>query len=61
MTISLTSGKGLVYLINSDNGGALGNELLLSASQVYNWQHFRQIEAERKEVSTEILKGLYVF
>jgi len=58
MTISLTSGNGLVYLINSDNGGALGNELLLSASQIYNWKHFKQIDVERRDVSPEILKGL---
>ena len=58
MTISLTSGNGLVYLINSDNGGALGNELLLSASQVYDWQHFKQISVKRKHISPEILKGL---
>ncbi len=58
MTISLTSGKGLVYLINSDNGGALGNELLLSASQVYNWQHFKQINVTRKQVSPNALRGL---
>jgi hypothetical protein len=58
MTISLASGNGLVYLINSDNGAALGNELLLSASQVYNWHHFKQINAQRNEVSAEVLKGL---
>ena len=58
MTISLTSGNGLVYLINSDNGGALGNELLLSAAQVYNWQHFKQTNAQREQVSSEVLKGL---
>ena len=58
MTISLKSGNGLVYLINSDNGGALGNELLLSASQVYNWEHFKQTIAEREHVSPEVLKGL---
>ena len=58
MTISLTSGNGLVYLTNSDNGGALGNELLLSASQVYNWQHFKQTNVHRNEVSSEVLRGL---
>lgn len=58
MTISLTSGNGLVYLINSDNGGPLGNELMLSASQVYNWQHFKQTNVQRKQVSSEVLKGL---
>jgi len=58
MTINLTSGDGLVYLINSDNGGELGNELLLSASQVYNWKHFEQINVQRKQVSSEVLKGL---
>lgn len=58
MTISLTSGNGLAYLINSDNGGALGNELMLSASQVYNWQHFKQTNVQRKQVSSEVLKGL---
>ncbi|WP_367390601.1 serine hydrolase domain-containing protein [Lewinella sp. LCG006] len=58
MTISLTSGNGLVYLINSDNGGALGNELLLSASEIYQWQHFKQTNVQRKQVSAEILKGL---
>ena len=58
MTISLTSGKGLVYLTNSDNGGALGNELLLSASQIYNWHHFKQTEAQRTHVKSDVLKGL---
>ncbi|MDX8340238.1 serine hydrolase domain-containing protein [Draconibacterium sp. IB214405] len=58
MTISLTSGNGLAYLINSDNGGALGNELLLSASQIYNWHHFKQTEAQRTHVKSDVLKGL---
>ncbi len=58
MTISLTTGKGLVYLTNSDNGGSLGNELLLSASQVYNWQHFKQTSVHRDEVSSDVLKQL---
>lgn len=58
MTISLTSGNGLVYLINSDNGVPLGNELLLSASQVYHWKHSKQTNVERKQVSPEVLKGL---
>jgi len=58
MTISLTTGNGLVYLINSDNGGALGNELLLSASAVYDWQHFKQTNATRKQVSSDVLKEL---
>ena len=58
MTISLSSGKGLVYLINSDNGGPLGSDLLLSASQVYGWQHFKQMSAKRKDVGTVILQGL---
>jgi CubicO group peptidase (beta-lactamase class C family) len=58
MTISLTSGNGLVYLINSDNGGALGNELLLSAAQVYGWKHFEQTKVQRKPVSADILQGL---
>lgn len=58
MTISLTTGKGLAYLINSDNGGSLGNELLLSASQVYDWQQFGQTEVRRKKVSSEDLKGM---
>lgn len=58
MTISLTTGNGLVYLINSENGGALGNELLLSASKIYNWQHFKQINVRREQVSSEVLKDL---
>jgi CubicO group peptidase (beta-lactamase class C family) len=58
MTISLTSGNGLAYLINSDNGGALGNELILSASQVYDWQHFKQTNVQRKQVNSKVLKGL---
>jgi CubicO group peptidase (beta-lactamase class C family) len=58
MTISLTSGNGLVYLINSDNGGALGNELLLSASQVYNWKQFKQTNVQRKQLEPEVLKEL---
>lgn len=58
MTISLSSGKGLVYLTNSDNGGALGNELLLSASQIFNWHHFKQTEVQRTHVKSDVLKGL---
>lgn len=58
MTISLSSGNGLAYLTNSDNGGLLGNELLLSASQIYGWQHFKQVNVYRDKVSPEILKGL---
>ncbi|MGE4289013.1 MAG: serine hydrolase domain-containing protein [Salinivirgaceae bacterium] len=58
MTISLTSGNGLVYLMNSDNGGALGNELLLSASQLYNWQHFKQTQVKREHINAEVLDGL---
>lgn len=58
MTISLTSGNGLTYLINSDNGGALGNELLLSASQIYNWKHFEQTMVQRKYVEADVLRGL---
>ncbi len=58
MTISLTSGNGLVYLINSDNGSALGNELLLSTSRVYKWQHFEQITAKRKHVNADDLMQL---
>ncbi|MCB0749280.1 MAG: serine hydrolase, partial [Ignavibacteriae bacterium] len=42
----------------SDNGGALGNELILSASQVYGWQHFNQTNVYRKHVATKFLKGL---
>ena len=58
MTISLTTGNGLVYLINSDNGGSLGNELLLSAAQVYDWSHFQQVQVQRAQVSSETLKKL---
>jgi CubicO group peptidase (beta-lactamase class C family) len=58
MTINLSSGNGLVYLINSENGWALGRDLFLSASQVYNWKFFKQINAYRKHLDSEVLKGL---
>jgi len=58
MTIDLISGKGLVYLMNSDNGGALGNELLLSASRLYNWNHFKRVSVERNQLDTPLLKQL---
>lgn len=58
MTIDLVTGNGLVYLTNSDNGGNLGNELLLSAAQVYGWNQFAQVEVERATVETEILASL---
>ena len=58
MTINLTTGNGLVYLTDSDNGGALGNELLLSASSVYGWRHFRQTDVHRRPVKAGVLKGL---
>ncbi|WP_417201372.1 serine hydrolase domain-containing protein [Bizionia sp.] len=58
MTIDLNTGKGLVYLINSDNGGALGNELLLSASQLYNWNHFKRTSVKRNTLDIPLLKQL---
>ncbi len=58
MTIDLTTGNGLVYLINSDNGAALGNELLLSASKLYGWKHFNRIEVEKKTIANTILQAL---
>ena len=58
MTINLTTGNGLVFLINSDNGGMLGDELFLSAAQVYNWKNFQQTTAYKKHLDAQILKGL---
>ena len=58
MTINLTTGNGLVYLTDSDNGGQLGNELLLSASRVYGWRHFKQTDVHRRRVEIRRLKGL---
>ncbi|MGB3151597.1 MAG: hypothetical protein WBB27_13140 [Maribacter sp.] len=58
MTIDLNTGKGLVYSINSDNRGALGNELLLSASQLYDWNHFKRVSVDRNHLDTEQLKLL---
>ena len=58
MTIDLTTGNGLVYLINSDNGGALGNELLLSTSKLYGWNHFTRIKARKQTISTTLLQSL---
>lgn len=58
MTINLTTGNGLVYLTDSDNGGELGNALLLSAGRVYGWKHFKQTEAHRKQVEANRLKSL---
>lgn len=58
MTIDLATGDGLVYLTNSDNGGALGEQLFFSAAQVYSWENFKQISVYRKNVSTEVLKEL---
>ena len=58
MTIDLTTGNGLVYLINSDNGGALGNELLLSTSKLYGWNHFTRIKARKQTIATTLLQSL---
>jgi CubicO group peptidase (beta-lactamase class C family)/thioredoxin-related protein len=58
MTIDLTTGNGLVYLINSDNGAALGNELLLSASKLYRWNHFNRIEVRKENIETTLLKTI---
>lgn len=58
MTIDLISGNGLVYLTNSDNGGALGDELFLSAANVYNWKNFKQTEVHRKQVNADVLREL---
>jgi hypothetical protein len=45
-------------LINSDNGAALGNELLLSASQLYNWNHFKRTYVKRNQLDSALLKQL---
>ena len=58
MTIDLISGKGLVYLMNSDNGGSLGNELLLSASRLYHWNHFNRVSVTRNQLDSVLLKRL---
>lgn len=58
MTINLTSGNGLVYLINSENGWELGRDLLLSASDVYGWKNFKQTSVQRQSQSNEVLKAL---
>ncbi|MEN0037894.1 MAG: serine hydrolase domain-containing protein [Cellvibrio sp.] len=58
MTINLTTGNGLVYLINSENGWELGRDLLLSASEVYGWNNFKQTDAHRKHQNNETLKAL---
>ena len=57
MTIDLNSGNGLVYLTNSDNGALLGNELLLSTSQVYGWRQFQQVEVQRAELDSAVLNA----
>lgn len=58
MSISLTSGNGLAYLINSDNGWELGRDLFLSASHVYQWKTFKQTDVQRKPVEKTVLKKL---
>ena len=58
MSISLTTGDGLVYLLNSDNGAALGNQLMLTASKLYDWSSFKQIIKTKREAKIEILKSL---
>jgi CubicO group peptidase (beta-lactamase class C family) len=58
MTINLATGDGLVYLINSDNGGELGDALLLSAAQVYNWKSFKQTIVYRKHLDGDVLRAL---
>jgi len=55
MTISLTSGNGLVYLINSENGWQLGRDLLLSASAQYQWKNFKQTPVYRKKLTSDVL------
>lgn len=57
MVLSLASGDGAVFLTNSDNGSALINELLLSASAVYQWEHFKQIEMTESPVVIDALKN----
>jgi CubicO group peptidase (beta-lactamase class C family) len=64
MMINLETGDGAAYLTNSDNGGALGDELLLGTSKVYGWPGYHQIEKTRAQRSVEELKvlvGTYEF
>lgn len=58
MTISLKTGDGLVYLLNSENGAALGNQLMMTASKLYDWSSFKQIIKTKREAKIEILKSL---
>jgi CubicO group peptidase (beta-lactamase class C family) len=58
MTIQLGTGDGAVYLTNSDNGIALGEELLFSLAAVYGWPGYDQIEKTRVQRSAEELKEL---
>lgn len=37
---SFTTGKGLVVLTNSDNGGELMREIVMSVAAIYNWKGF---------------------
>ena len=52
------SGDGAVYLTNSDNGQALGDEILRAASTVYAWPDFRPRVLERHVVSPDSLARL---
>ena len=58
MTISLTTGNGLAYLTNSENGWKLGRDLLLSASHTYNWNAFKQTVVQKKQVTSDVLQTL---
>ena len=64
MILNLLSGDGAVFLTNSDNGSLLINELLLSASDSYQWPHFKQVEMTQTSVPQKQLtkfSGTYKF
>lgn len=64
MTINLRTGNGAVFLGNSDNAAALGQEFLGAVSRTYGWPVFRETRVQRAPQPAGVvqsLAGRYVF
>jgi CubicO group peptidase (beta-lactamase class C family) len=55
---SMDEGKGVVIMVNSDNGNII-NEVMTSVATVYNWKNFYQPVIKKEIVLEDSIKNMY--
>jgi CubicO group peptidase (beta-lactamase class C family) len=58
VTLNLRTGDGAAFLMNSDNGANLGEEILNALSRIYEWPAFREERVARGKQSAAVLRSL---